>query len=243
MAARHIASLRTVQPTGPYLVGGFCAGGLVAYEIAQQLRAAGERVDLLVVVDTAALNARLRPLAPIIGAVERLTPPARRLDRRAAMFRAARYYAWRLDDVRRRSLGEQVRWAGRLLTRRFRRLTEAPVAPGDGAGNGNDPHVGLDERLIANGPAGGPGQSVLMFQQRAAVAYVQRPYDGPMHAIWASEVLGHRQRQIDPTRGWRRLASPVNVDIVESSHVGLITRNLPAFAERLRAVLASVDPG
>ncbi|HCI82789.1 MAG TPA: hypothetical protein DHW02_24220, partial [Ktedonobacter sp.] len=38
MAAAHIQALRTIQPEGPYLLGGFCNGGLMAYEIARQLR-------------------------------------------------------------------------------------------------------------------------------------------------------------------------------------------------------------
>jgi len=51
MAAAHIQSIRAVQPEGPYLLGGWCNGGLVAYEIARQLHAAGQTVDLLVLLD------------------------------------------------------------------------------------------------------------------------------------------------------------------------------------------------
>src|SRR5215469_15260085 len=51
MAAAYIQAIRAVQPEGPYLLGGFCAGGLLAYEIAQQLRADGQEVDLLVLID------------------------------------------------------------------------------------------------------------------------------------------------------------------------------------------------
>lgn len=51
MAAAYIKSLRAVQPEGPYLLGGFCGGGLIAYEIAQQLRAEGQEVDLLALID------------------------------------------------------------------------------------------------------------------------------------------------------------------------------------------------
>jgi amino acid adenylation domain-containing protein len=49
MAAHYIDELRSVQPQGPYLIGGTCTGGLVAYEIAQQLTAQGERVILAVI--------------------------------------------------------------------------------------------------------------------------------------------------------------------------------------------------
>ncbi len=51
MAAAYIRSIRTVQPEGPYLLGGFCAGGLLAYEVAQQLYAEGQTIDLLVLID------------------------------------------------------------------------------------------------------------------------------------------------------------------------------------------------
>ena len=51
-AADYIAEMRQVQPEGPYLIGGFSGGGITAYEIAQQLKAAGEAVDALVLLDT-----------------------------------------------------------------------------------------------------------------------------------------------------------------------------------------------
>ena len=51
MAAAHLEAIRTIQPQGPYALGGFCNGGLVAYEIARQLYASGQRVDLLFLVD------------------------------------------------------------------------------------------------------------------------------------------------------------------------------------------------
>src|SRR5208282_3315997 len=52
MAAYYIEALRTVQPAGPYLLGGWSMGGVVAFEMAQQFHAQGERVALLVLLDT-----------------------------------------------------------------------------------------------------------------------------------------------------------------------------------------------
>ena len=52
MARDYLAEVRTVQPRGPYLLGGFSGGGLVAYEMVQQLRAAGEAAALVVMLDT-----------------------------------------------------------------------------------------------------------------------------------------------------------------------------------------------
>ncbi len=50
MAAAHLKALRDIQPEGPYLLGGFCNGALIAYEMARQLQAAGQETDLLLLV-------------------------------------------------------------------------------------------------------------------------------------------------------------------------------------------------
>jgi len=55
IAAAHIKSMRAVQPKGPYLLGGWCNGALVAYEMARQLHAEGQAVDLLVLMDPVTL--------------------------------------------------------------------------------------------------------------------------------------------------------------------------------------------
>ena len=57
IAARYVTAVRTVQPEGPYAVGGLCSGGVVAYEMAQQLRAQGQPVDLVALLDVPALDA------------------------------------------------------------------------------------------------------------------------------------------------------------------------------------------
>ena len=51
MAACYIEALRTVQAEGPYLLGGWSMGGVVAFEMAQQLLAQGQRVALLALLD------------------------------------------------------------------------------------------------------------------------------------------------------------------------------------------------
>ncbi|WDD36480.1 amino acid adenylation domain-containing protein (plasmid) [Nostoc sp. UHCC 0926] len=63
MAAHYIEALRSVQPKGPYFLGGWSFGGWVAFEMAQQLQKSGEEVALLAVLDT---------LAPIPGNIPSL---------------------------------------------------------------------------------------------------------------------------------------------------------------------------
>ncbi|MCZ8100878.1 MAG: SDR family oxidoreductase [Burkholderiales bacterium] len=52
MARDYIAEIRAVQPHGPYILAGFSGGGIVAYEMAQQLRADGEEVSHVFLLDT-----------------------------------------------------------------------------------------------------------------------------------------------------------------------------------------------
>lgn len=51
IADHYLAEMRTVQPQGPYLLGGYCFGGLVAFEIAQRLTKRGEEISLLFLLD------------------------------------------------------------------------------------------------------------------------------------------------------------------------------------------------
>ena len=52
MAAHYIKEMRELQPEGPYLLGGRSSGGTIAFEMACQLAAEGEKVDLLALLDT-----------------------------------------------------------------------------------------------------------------------------------------------------------------------------------------------
>lgn len=52
MAARFIREIKTVQPRGPYFVTGYSFGGLISFEMAQQLHAQGEDVPMVALLDT-----------------------------------------------------------------------------------------------------------------------------------------------------------------------------------------------
>jgi thioesterase domain-containing protein len=52
MASAYIEEIRRKQPHGPYYLGGVCIGGVLAYEIAQRLRAAGEKVAIVALIDS-----------------------------------------------------------------------------------------------------------------------------------------------------------------------------------------------
>jgi thioesterase domain-containing protein len=47
MAAHYISEIRLIQPEGPYFLAGYCLGGILAFEMAQQLTRQGEKIALL----------------------------------------------------------------------------------------------------------------------------------------------------------------------------------------------------
>ena len=83
MAQEYIKELRQVQPHGPYYLGGACMGGIVAFEMAQQLGRAGEQIAVLALLDAPFARAvsrtrgvpvsLLRPLAFVFEGVGRAT--------------------------------------------------------------------------------------------------------------------------------------------------------------------------
>jgi thioesterase domain-containing protein len=54
LATSYVEAILSVQAQGPFRVGGYCSGGLVAFEIAQRLRQLGREVDLLALIGTQA---------------------------------------------------------------------------------------------------------------------------------------------------------------------------------------------
>lgn len=60
MASAYLEEIRLVQPSGPYRIGGYSGGGLVAFEMARRLTAAGESVDFLAFIDTFYPGMKLR---------------------------------------------------------------------------------------------------------------------------------------------------------------------------------------
>lgn len=122
MAAHYVQELRTVQPHGPYYLSGYCFGGNVAYEMARQLRAQGEPIALLALLDSAPTGAGCRRIP---------------WWRPTFLFRFAVNTACWLQDFlgqppadRRRFIARKSRVLGRRLAQRFRRH---PVRPEEDA--------------------------------------------------------------------------------------------------------------
>ena len=61
MADHYVAQAVEARPEGPYLLGGMCAGGALAFEMGLRLAADGREVGLVALLDAADVRARFRP--------------------------------------------------------------------------------------------------------------------------------------------------------------------------------------
>jgi amino acid adenylation domain-containing protein len=89
MAAYHIEKIRAVQPHSPYLLGGMCAGGVIAFEMALQLQSCGERVALVALLDAADPEAALKPWRFAKERLDRVAGELRRSQSKSVTRRAA----------------------------------------------------------------------------------------------------------------------------------------------------------
>jgi pimeloyl-ACP methyl ester carboxylesterase len=90
-AARYIREIRKLQPSGPYNIIGFSAGGTIAYEMACQLRRSGETVALLGVIETNAARYKT-------GATPADVPPPITVKKGGPIMAAKRFY-WATPKV------------------------------------------------------------------------------------------------------------------------------------------------
>jgi FkbH-like protein len=143
LAAHYVASVRRVQPAGPYYLGGMCAGGTIAYAMACHFASLGETVNLVAILDGATPSARPRGGARLSRLRESLTqqrsaarsPVAAALGLLGTVLRKARNFiayetrhfvagvSWR----RRTAVFRRVMTHGGDWPRGLRRLTVAEI--------------------------------------------------------------------------------------------------------------------
>jgi acyl-CoA synthetase (AMP-forming)/AMP-acid ligase II/thioesterase domain-containing protein/acyl carrier protein len=219
MAAHYIKEIQTVQPTGPYRLGGYCYGGLVAYEMAQQLHAAGEEIALLVMLERSAIDGSYRTI--------RWSP--------SFLMRFAANVPYWFDDFRqlgRRGMFGRIRHKLRAAT--TRRIQ--PSGPGDWRLERVDLENSEEELLQLPEDR----RKFLEVYVRAAARYVPRVYPGRV------AVLRTRGQPLfcshDPQLGWGALAGRgVSVRIIPGTHRTVLKQpHVAGLAQQLRACLDQV---
>lgn len=211
MVARSVREVRAVRPRGPYYLGGYSYGGAVAFEIAQQLMAAGEEVGLLAMLDYTAPVRGSRPWRFNRGYMLDL---ARNFPRWAAEF-----------------LGLGPRGMALRVQRKARRLIRRLA--GDKSIS-YDPSEIVDE--IRNVDT--EKRAFMEYESRLLRAYRPRLYPGRVTVIraCARPLFG----PFDPELGWKELArgGVVSYETAGSHNSLLKESNAPMLAEQLCKSLA-----
>ncbi len=228
IATEHLKAIRAIQPQGPYLLGGFCNGALLVHEMALQLHAQQEKVDLLVMMD---------PMEPV-------PPPARKRT-----YQAMRYLGNLLHVHPRnqldwflllRYLDKYAKHVYRYMRYpHYRRLITQQR---------NDERIELLHLVYPHFSALLPSFQELRKDYEdtfnwLACEYSPNLYSGKITVFWNSEEPFHSFRRTY----WRNMMrekneNDVDIHIVAGSHSTCKTDHLPDMAKHLGACLQQLYP-
>lgn len=197
IARHHVAALVAHRPSGPIRLIGWSAGAIIALEMAQQLRAAGRDVPLLVALDGAPCNSG--------GGLSTRDP-------RYALKMLANLPRWIRDD---RSSDWSLPGIARRLAEKLAARRGATVLPDTGS---------LDADAVADlisRPGWSPAQKAFVHTiYRAMATYVPRRYEGQVLVFETMTQPLLHLRQVGAA--WEALASSLEIVPVEGNHSGLI---------------------
>ncbi|HWI56063.1 MAG TPA: alpha/beta fold hydrolase, partial [Bacillota bacterium] len=211
LAESYLADLRRFQPCGPYFLGGYCFGGVVAYEMAHHLYARGEQVALVALINSIPPNSSYASF--------RWTP--------ASTLR----FAWNVCRKTACSLpvsaerwASLLRWKARLLARRW--LQPAPCFPVAAAGAQVDAEEFLDLSQY-------PEDQRRLWQTHIRALTLYHPPVSPVHVTLFRSPLHLLYSSFDPKYGWGELArGGVTLRVVSGAHDTIMeeprVRNLAA---------------
>ncbi len=247
LARRFIEAIRTVQAKGPYLLGGWSFGGIVAVEMAQQLRQQGEEVAFLGLIDTGAPRRNADASRVPVGRVWNLAKNLLRRGRTlVTMRRTMAGYAY--DGARlaiaalcgRRDPAishlrpmDYLHWARHDLSTQHD-LTLAGLA---------ETGAQRSRLMLIHEPFVWHVFKTTRARGQAMADYVATPYAGRITLLRAeSGIL--EMYDYDTTLGWGRIANQgVDVRIIPGNHTVMLRKPyVETLARQLRQCLDAVSP-
>jgi thioesterase domain-containing protein/acyl carrier protein len=219
MAEAYIAAVRAMQPHGPYHLGGYCYGGIVAFEMARQLQAKGESTALLAILEgyaprgSQAWEPLWRPR--VFGSFLRNLP------------------YWLRDTVQREGWQKRL-WISVRLRARHGQWGEVRDWDVSYAQRALEDVVGDTSALPE------PVLNVTEAHHQAMKRYEPQVYGGrvTLFRVRASTL----RRAHEPEMGWGRLAAGgVDIRLIPGAHYSILNRPyVEGLAAELRACLEQV---
>jgi acyl-CoA synthetase (AMP-forming)/AMP-acid ligase II/thioesterase domain-containing protein len=210
LAAQYVNEIRRVQPQGPYFVGGFCFGGQIAFEMAHQLRAKGETVALVALIES---FVRQLPTS-MASQRDSFYRNMRRIVRKVVL------HLQRMPLSRPREallyLGKRIENTSILTRLSFLR--------------------GLDRICQIFGgrlPKALELRDLTLIHYQAGRSYVTKPYAGPVALFLANETV--ETSASNPQETWGRLVPDIETYQLSCSHDNLLAEpNVKTLATMLR---------
>lgn len=229
MAAEHLKAIRAVRPKGPYVIGGFCIGGLVAYELAQQIKAGGDEVEMLLIIDAEPENralAALRKLSETMGALLRWDD-----QKKIASF--GRWTVWHARFLHRFALSEQTQrsilfrvYNGFMIICGMIRRRFSPNVKEPNESEQTDATQGFIQ----------DASSVFLW---ARAGYHSRGYDGPMALLLSEDALRFAHKM---SRKWQQMAPGAVLHLLKGRHLECITAHVDTLATAIHSSLQTANP-
>jgi amino acid adenylation domain-containing protein len=220
MATRYIHELCKVQPHGPYLLGGWSMGGIIAFEMALQLESRGEKVLLVAMLDAAALPDLQQEAMGTEGRF------AQELIMLGEAFAAREGKALLLKLADLEDMDEKKQLAFFL-----RKVQEQELLP-------TYVDIGAMRALL----------NTLKNADRAARNYKPRKYSGKIAVLRATEALPNLAGATleiynDPAFGWQAFCTlPVTVHFVPGDHMRMAAEpHIRVLAATLQACLDEIQ--
>jgi oxalate---CoA ligase len=231
MAASYVQIIRTVKPKGPYLLSGYCKGGVVAFEMARQLEQNGDAVASVLMIAASGWKKRYRSLRLMTKLIALLK--ALNEDQRLKLFNKwryrfpfseelQRYYLRRISEFRTMRSGEQLKW----FVNKFRKETQKPTS------------VSLSEERINFETIINQTQFQILdlAHTKALEAHMPGPYSGKVVLLWPLE------DRMCLAEEWKRVAPTIKIHRVPGSHTDCVTTHVTSLGACMKAWLDKLDP-
>ncbi len=234
MASERLKWIRSLQPHGPYLLGGYCNGALVAYQAARLLREAGEEVAPVLMLNADGSNLRFRPLQRLCAISSALRgedeqEKRRRFlqirDRMCNRQTLARYYAGAAADLLKHPPKVQVARIWRKVCRVLRRFVPKNLRTSPEA-----PHT----------PKPRHKEAIMNVYDDVCRAHLPGYYDSSIVLLWPREQPAPGSR--GPATGWEKICSQIEIVDVPGDHLSCVAESahVTAIGEAMKIIIARV---
>ena len=227
LATYYLEAIQSVQPHGPYQLGGYSAGGIFAYEVAQRLQAQGEIVSFLAIIDMPAPNPAWEYWARLCHFLASLLGLSASQEEKAYLFgrdwwSRATYFAVRGFKVWLWQYGRYLQhiWQMPLKQKWVRLKQKLSGAKQPAPPKKRPPFRDMDASALTDPRA----RALFELYDRASRNYLASPYDGPITLLRCP--LGYGRKEIRspyPHYGWAKLTRQLDTHVIQADgHLALM---------------------